>query len=101
MDVHVAVIELHKKMTMDQTIIKMTDFKNRTIYNAVKQYKKTGKTKDRPRRDRRTTATTPENIDKLRFRISQNSRLSMRKMTTELEINTEHIRNIVKIELKL
>eukprot|EP01133_Synstelium_polycarpum_P024887 gene24887-29866_t len=67
-------------------IVCTTGFKQRTIYSIVKRLKETGGTADRPRSGRPTTATTPENVNKIRSRIRRNFERSMRKMAKKIGI---------------
>ena len=82
-------------------IVRTTGYKQSTVYNVLKRYKETGSTADRPRKDRPTIATTPENIQKARCQIQRNPERSMRKMAKELGISEGSVRNIVKMKLRL
>ncbi|VDP04882.1 unnamed protein product [Heligmosomoides polygyrus] len=61
----ITVVELHKTGMRTADIVRTTGFKQRTVYKIVRRYKETGGTSDRPRSGRPTTATTPENINKV------------------------------------
>ncbi|VDO97889.1 unnamed protein product [Heligmosomoides polygyrus] len=82
----ITVVELHKTGMRTADIVRTTGFKQRTVYKIVRRYKETGGTSDRPRSGRPTTATTPENINKVRCRIRRNPEVSMNKMATDLGI---------------
>lgn len=99
--VRVAVVELHKAGIGTADIVRTTGYKKRTVYDAVKRYKETGGTADRPRSGRPITATTPEIINKLRCRIRRNPGVSENKTATELGISRERVQNIVKTKLRL
>ncbi|VDO92270.1 unnamed protein product [Heligmosomoides polygyrus] len=76
----ITVVELHKTGMRTADIVRTTGFKQRTVYKIVRRYKETGGTSDRPRSGRPTTATTPENINKVRCRIRRNPEVSMNKI---------------------
>ncbi|VDP54245.1 unnamed protein product [Heligmosomoides polygyrus] len=63
----ITVVELHKTGMRTADIVRTTGFKQRTVYKIVRRYKETGGTSDRPRSGRPTTATTPENINKVKY----------------------------------
>ncbi|KAK2578444.1 hypothetical protein KPH14_001061 [Odynerus spinipes] len=100
-DERITVAELHKFGMKTADIVRTTGFKQRTVYKIVKCLKETGGTMDRPRSGRPITVTTPENINKVRWRIRRNSEVSMRRMAKNLGINRESVRNIVEKKLKL
>ncbi|CAK9821600.1 Transposable element Tc3 transposase [Anthophora retusa] len=81
-------------------IVRTTGFKKSTVYDAVKRFKETGGSLDRPRSGRPATAVTPENVKKVRCRIYRNSERSMRKLAKDLKISEGSIRNIVHKKLK-
>lgn len=95
------VVELHKTGMKTADIVRTTGFKPASVYRAVKRFKETGGTSDRPRSGRPTTATTPENVNKLRCRNRRNSEVSMNKMAKELGISRERVQNIFKKKLGL
>lgn len=97
----VTVVELHKQGVKTADIIRTTGYERRTVYNIVKRFKETGGTADRPRSGRPITATTPENVNKVRCRIRRNREQSMRKMAKELGVDEKSIRHIVRRKLRL
>lgn len=97
----IAIVELHKTGMKTADIVRTTGFKQSTVYDAVKRFKETGKTSDRPRSGRPTTATTPGNVNRIRCRVRRNSKRSMRKMALELGISRESVRSIVNEKLGL
>lgn len=100
-NVRVTVVELHKAGMKTADIVRATGYKKRTVYDAVKRFKETGKTADRTRSGRPTTETTPANVNKIRCRIRRNSGVSMRKMAQELGMKRETVRVIVRKKLGL
>ncbi|VDO70875.1 unnamed protein product [Heligmosomoides polygyrus] len=97
----ITVVELHKTGMRTADIVRTTGFKQRTVYKIVRRYKETGGTSDRPRSGRPTTATTPENINKVRCRIRRNPEVSMNKMATDLGISRERVQHIARRKLGL
>lgn len=97
----VTAVELHKAGMKTADIVRMTGFKPASVYRAVKRYKDTGGTADSPRSGRPITATSPENVNKLRCRIRRNPEVSMNKMADQLGISRERVQNIVKKKLRL
>ena len=95
------IVELHKAGIKTADIVRTTGYKKSTVYDAVKRFQELGNSQDRPRSGRPTTATTPENVNKVRCRIRRNSEQSMRKMASELGISESSVRNIVKRKLRL
>ncbi|VDO39421.1 unnamed protein product [Heligmosomoides polygyrus] len=87
----VTVVELHKAGMKTAVMVRTTGFKQRIAYKTVKRYKETGGTSERPCSGRPTTATTPENINKVRCRIRRNSEVSMKKMAMDPGISREGV----------
>ncbi|XP_015438888.1 PREDICTED: putative uncharacterized protein FLJ37770 [Dufourea novaeangliae] len=82
-------------------IVKTTRFKKSTVYEAVKRFQELGGTSDRSRCGRPTTATTRNNVNKVRCRIRRNPERSMQKMAKEIEISKDSVRRIVQNKLKM
>lgn len=97
----VAIVELHKRGLKPVDIVQATGYGRRKVDRAVRLFRETGGTSDRPRSGRPITATTPENVNRVRCRTRRNPELSMRKMARELGISNERVQNIVKNKLKL
>lgn len=96
-----AIFALHKKGKSVPFIIKTLNMPRSTVYKAVKRFNELGTSKDRPRSGRPVTASTPENVEKIRNRIRRNPDRSMRKMAKSIRINEKSVRIIVKKRLKL
>ena len=97
----ITVVKLHNTGMKTADIVRTTGFKQSTVYDAVKRYKETGGTADRPRSGRPITETTPKNINKIRCRIHRNPEVSMRQTAKNLGMKRESVRNIVTKKLKL
>jgi transposase len=97
----IAIIELHKNGLTNSEIVKATGYGRMKVHRAVKRFTETGGAMDRPRSGRPTTATTPENVQKVRCRIQRNPERSMRRMAKELGVDEKSIRHIVKRKLRL
>ena len=71
------------------------------VYSKLQRYKDTGDTRDRSRSGRPTSVTTRGMKNIVRFRIRQNLRRSIRKMSTELGISRTSVTQIDKKDLGL
>jgi hypothetical protein len=67
----------------------------------LKRLKETGSTQDKPRSGRPPTSSSKIIIKKVRDRIRQNPRRSMRKMANDLQIGRESLRKLCRDKLKL
>ena len=97
----ITVVELYKSRMKPTDIVRMTGYKKKTVYDAVKRYKESSGTADRSRSGCPTTAATPENIQKVFCRIQRNCEQSIREMAKKLGITQRSVRNIVTKKLRL
>ena len=95
------IINLYNNGNTPREIIRITKIPQRTVYDAIKRYKELGTSLDRPRTGRPLTAITPDNINKVRCRISRNPERSMREMAKQLNISNFSMRKICHDILKL
>lgn len=73
----------------------------RTVYNIINRYKELGTTADRPRSGRPVTASTQQNVKKLRSRIKRNCRKSISKLAKEIKISRRSVHRMIRNKLKL
>lgn len=91
---HITFVELHKAGKKTADIVRMTGFKQSTIYDAVKRATDYGPSLER-------SSNHFDYSGEGQPGAMPNSEVSMRKMAEELGMNRESVRNIVKRKLKL
>ena len=95
------IITLHQAGHQTKDIVKLLKISRKTVQKAVKRFKETGSTADRPGRGKKKSVRTEQNKKKLREMIRRNPRRSMRKMAKKLEIDEKSVRTIIRKDLGL
>lgn len=98
-DQRAAIIQLFKTKTSVGAIAKTLKVPRQKVYRAIKRYKELGTTADRPRSGKPITATTPENVNRVKCRLYRNSEQSMRTMAKSMRISEQSVRRIVRNKL--
>lgn len=96
-----AVVELYQLGKTQKEIGETLTLSRRTIENTIRRHRETGGIQDRPRSGRPRTSITPVNIRKVRDKVRQEAKRSMRKMAKELQISRGSVQDIVKEHLGL
>lgn len=99
-----AIVTLHRAGHTNSNIVdllKKSKVTYKVVYNAVKRYKETGSTSDRPRSGRPRTACTSDRIKRVREKIRRNPARSIRKLAREENVGYASMWGIVRDHLEM
>ena len=96
----IEILKLHFQKYSNRLISKKLNIPKQTINEDIKRFYEIGDFCDR-KRIRKPTVATQSLIQKLNKKLKKKPRCSLRKVSKEIKVNRETVRNIVKNKLKL
>lgn len=95
----VAILELFCQGKRQCEIVCLLNVPEQTVSKAINWFKKLGHKGDRPGRERNRIINNTRNQKIIKKRVQQNSRVSMRKIVRDTDINCESVRQIAERSL--
>ena len=95
------IIQLHWTGRTKSETIKLLKVAKSTVYHVVKRFKELGRSEDRPRSGRISTARSKLVIKTVRERVWTNPKRSARQMAKNVNVSVTLLKRFIKNDLKI